>query len=67
MMMTRPIGDRFSYENLTLEVVCQDTCTGCFLEVNSEQVKCRIEGKITCGACDFRSDGRSVIFKRVEP
>lgn len=67
-MLYRKIGERFTCNTNTLEVVCQEGCTDCFCKDDSEPFGCKIEDKIICGACGtFRGDKTSVIFKKVEP
>ena len=63
-MKTRPIGERFKYVDVTLEVRKGNRCAGCYyliaLNVCTRNL---IAGE--CGAVR-RADGESVVFARVE-
>lgn len=58
--MTRPIGEVFEYDGVTLEVVENGLCRGCYFDKDG----C-IESSTITGACSCidRSDKKSVIFK----
>ena len=48
---------------ITLEVIEQDTCEGCFFRTFFG--KCNVDGKVKC-SIRYRSDGKNVIFKEVK-
>ncbi len=57
--MERKIGERFDFKGVTLEVVEEiDGCDYCYLK---EYGRCNGDW-----ICAVRSDGKSVIFKRVD-
>ena len=59
------IGERIPFGRVTLEVVEQDICEGCFFGDFPED--CHIlQPSIGCCSSGERKDGKSVIFKRVE-
>ena len=63
--MERQIGEKFDFGGVTLEVVESGPCKGCFFFVNGSNIYCKgFNGEIN-GHCIGRSDGKSVIFKKV--
>lgn len=60
--MERKIGERFNCDGVTLEVVEQRGCEGCYFT----HPNCALfwETRHACGG--FRTDDKSVVFKRVE-
>ena len=65
--MERPIGDKFIYGTVELEVVPYtnnvEICKGCFF--HHSPTDC-IESKSYSGRCWNRNDDEVVIFRRVE-
>lgn len=64
--MERQIGETFGFSEVTLEVVENSSCVGCYFfksDIYCDGYKNETVGD--CGA-DGRSDGKSVIFKKVE-
>ena len=63
--MERQIGERFDYDGVTLEVVDSGTCKGCHLFKGF--LYCEEHDVEVTGDCwpINRSDGKSVIFKKV--
>ena len=64
--MERPIGDKFDFGGITLEVVESNSCKGCIFfggGVYCDEYNHNIVGN--CGPF-VRSDEKSVIFKEVE-
>ena len=59
--MERKIGETFEFAGATLEVVEYTGCEGCYFFHQG----CELFWDIT-GACDHRSDSKSVIFKKVD-
>ena len=60
------IGERIPFGRVTLEVVEQDICEGCFFEDFPEDCDCHIlQPSIGCCSSGERKDGKSVIFKRL--
>ena len=63
--MERQIGEQFDFEGVTLEVVESGPCKGCHFFVAGANIYCKeFNGDIT-GPCIGRSDGKSVMFKKV--
>ena len=74
----RPVGDRFMFRDVELEVKATCRCNGCyFYENDHHQNQCALvairgryyrEEKNSLGPCsiDFRADDQSVIFKQVK-
>ena len=66
--ITRPIGEKFDYEGVTLEVEEEKeiTCKGCYF-INSK-VCLTGEAQYIAGYCfsSVREDGKDIIFKKVE-
>lgn len=61
------IGERVPFGRVTLEVVEQDVCDGCFFEMLPADFDCHcLLPSIGCCSAGERKDGKSVIFKRVE-
>lgn len=61
------IGERLPFGRVTLEVVEQDVCDGCFFEMFPDYSDCYfLLPSIGCCSSGERKDGKSVIFKRVE-
>jgi hypothetical protein len=63
-MKTRPIGERFKYVDVTLEVRKGNSCAGCYYKMHFICGRSSAAGECTKRA---RSDGRAVVFVRVEP
>ena len=64
--MERPIGDKFDFVGVTLEVVESSACKGCYFFKST--VYCdgyKNEAVGDCGT-DGRSDRKSVKFKKIE-
>lgn len=64
--ITRPIGEKFDYEGVTLEVVEEKGCKNCYFY---DITFCRFEDTVAItGSCvsDNREDKKEVIFKEVE-
>lgn len=66
---TRPVGERFEYCDVVLEVVESPNCfcNGCYWQ--DKRLACDFIGFVAGGgACDLsaRSDGKNVIFQEVE-
>ena len=66
--MERPIGDKFDFCGITLEVVDSCNCKGCYFFKTDYHTYCEGYGNETVGPCGpfVRSDEKSVIFKEVE-
>ena len=64
--MERPIGDKFDFGGVTLEVVESEQCKGCYFFKST--VYCDGYKNEAVGDCghDGRSDRKSVKFKKVE-
>ena len=64
--MERQIGEHFYYKDAALEVVENSSCVGCYFF--KSDIYCDGYKNETVGDCghDGRSDGKSVIFKKVE-
>lgn len=64
--MERLIGEHFGFSDVTLEVVENSSCIGCYFF--KSDIYCDGYKNETVGDCghDGRSDGKSVIFKKVE-
>lgn len=61
------IGERIPFGRVTLEVVEQDICDGCFFEDFPEDCDCHTLQPCTgCCCAEERDDKKQVIFKRVE-
>lgn len=61
------IGERIPFGRVTLEVVEQDVCDGCFFEMLPADFNCHfLLPSIGCCSAGERQDGKYVIFKRVE-
>lgn len=63
-MITRPVGEKFEVDGVQLEVVITSkyNCDGCYYD---EPIIC--DAPDSCGLCNMkRTDGKSVIFKKVE-
>ena len=65
--MERPIGDKFDYEGVTLEVVNHQDCLGCYFY--EHYIRCNntiIREAI--GACEAfkRNDNKNIIFKEAK-
>lgn len=68
--MTRPIGERFMYDGVLLEVV-EDVdfpCAGCYFDELLDSGKYPLRRHPVTGSClpHRREDCRSVKFKRIE-
>lgn len=64
--MERKIGERFDYNGVTLEVVKQLGCKGCYFFNMLDMSDCNnLEIRGHCGI-SFRTDKKPVIFKEVE-
>lgn len=67
-MKTRKIGERFDFEEVTLEVVENWSCQGCIFD--NHLVSCHMDHHIRdeFGPCGphFRDDEKSIIFKEIE-
>lgn len=59
--MERKIGETFDFIGTTLEVVEQDLCEGCYF-FNTDCARFQY----IRGECGARSDGKYVIFKKVD-
>ena len=64
--MERQIGEQFDFGGVTLEVVESGPCKGCFFFKGT--IHCEGYNNDIAGSCGQfnRSDGESVIFKKVE-
>ena len=64
--MERPVGSEFEYKGHRLKVVEHRSCDGCFFNKRKYgHQACWSAGLGLC-SCDFRSDRRSVIFKKID-
>ena len=65
--MERPIGEKFDYEGVTLEVVNHQDCLGCYFY--EHYIRCNNTTiREAIGACeDFkRNDLKNIIFKEAK-
>ena len=64
--MERLIGEQFEYSGVTLEVVENSSCIGCYFYDGG--ISCSVYNDDSIEDCgpNRRSDGKSVIFKKVE-
>ena len=63
-MITRPIGERFQYDGVTLEVKENKSCKGCFFY---SSYRCKVPDEIERCEIEHRTDHKSVIFVEVKP
>lgn len=61
---TKAVGEVFRYGRVILQVVENETCKGCYFEVN-RMCFCKKRYTGFCG-CFRRNDNKNVIFKRID-